>query len=85
MSAEGPSAVTDEAVIEIIRAELVDSGVEPETITPDALFDDLDVDSLDTAQLLATIKTRCGVNIREDLAGVTVGGLVAMVVAGAGT
>lgn len=81
MSAEVTSAVTEEVVLELIHAELADSGVKREAITPDATFDDLRIDSLDGAQLVAAIKDRFGVAIpQEDLAEATVGGLAARVV-----
>ncbi|GAA2123557.1 hypothetical protein GCM10009759_74690 [Kitasatospora saccharophila] len=74
-------SVTAEAVLDLIRVELVESGVEEETISPDAKFDDLDIDSLDAAELMATIKREYGVTIpRPELAGVTVDQLVARIV-----
>jgi len=80
-----PATVTTEAVLDLIRTELVDSGVEEETITPDAKFDDLDMDSLDAAELMATIKRQYGVTIpRAELADVTVGSLAASVAEQAG-
>lgn len=69
-----PATVTTEAVMDLIRIELIDSGVEEETITPDAKFDDLDIDSLDAAELMATVKREYGVTIpRAELGDVTVG------------
>ncbi|MER6500846.1 acyl carrier protein [Streptomyces sp. NPDC001455] len=80
-----PATVTAEAVLDLIRAELVDSGVEEDTIEPDAKFDDLDIDSLDAAELMATIKRTYGVTIpRAELADVTVGRLASDVAEKAG-
>ncbi|MDF4248884.1 acyl carrier protein [Streptomyces sp. WMMB303] len=73
--------VTVEAVRDLIRTELVDSGVEEETLTPDARFDDLDIDSLDAAELMSTLKREYGVTIpRPELAEVTVDQLARRVV-----
>lgn len=80
MSGELASPVSDETVLELIHEELVDAGVEPEEVTPDARLDDLDIDSLDVTQILTTIKKRYGVVIpREELDGVTVGDLAGRV------
>ncbi|MEU3657001.1 acyl carrier protein [Streptomyces sp. NPDC032161] len=80
-----PATVTAEAVLDLIRAELVDSGVEEDTIEPDAKFDDLDIDSLDAAELMATIKRTYGVTIpRAELADITVGQLASDVAEKAG-
>ncbi|MFE7429753.1 MULTISPECIES: acyl carrier protein [unclassified Streptomyces] len=80
-----PATVTAEAVLDLIRAELVDSGVEEDTIEPGAKFDDLDIDSLDAAELMATIKRTYGVTIpRAELADVTVGRLASDVAEKAG-
>ncbi|MFB7915574.1 acyl carrier protein [Streptomyces sp. NPDC056061] len=80
-----PTTVTAEAVLDLIRTELVDSGVEEDTIEPDAKFDDLDIDSLDAAELMATIKRTYGVTIpRAELADVTVGRLASDVAEKAG-
>ncbi len=85
MSAELSSAATDETVLEVIHAELEDAGVDLETMAPEATIDDL-IDSLDISQLLSTIDKRFGVMIsRPELADVTVNGLVAKVVASAGS
>ncbi|WP_335936410.1 acyl carrier protein [Streptomyces sp. PTD5-9] len=80
-----PATVTAEAVLDLIRAELIDSGVEEDTIEPDAKFDDLDIDSLDAAELMATIKRTYGVTVpRAELADVTVGQLASDVAQKAG-
>ncbi|NGO45828.1 acyl carrier protein [Streptomyces ureilyticus] len=80
-----PATVSTEAVLDLIRTELIDSGVEEETITPEAKFDDLDIDSLDAAELMATIKRKFHITIpRAELADVTVGQLAANVAEKAG-
>ncbi|MFD6529887.1 acyl carrier protein [Streptomyces sp. NPDC060184] len=71
---------TAESVLDLIRTELIESGVEEETISPDAKFDDLDIDSLDVGELMATVKRTYGVSIpRAELADVTVGQLAAKI------
>lgn len=83
MSAELSSAATDETVLGVIHAELEDAGVDLETMAPEARIDDL-IDSLDISQLLTTIDKQFGVMIsRPELADITVGELVAKVVASA--
>lgn len=65
------------AVLSTVHAELLDSGVEEGAITPDALLDDLEITSLDVAQILAAVRTRHGVALDPpDLAGLTVGQLI---------
>jgi len=62
---------------EVIYAELVDSGVNENMITPEARMDDLDIDSVDVEELLATIENRYSVVITSTkLAEMTIGGLV---------
>ncbi|MEV4335529.1 acyl carrier protein [Streptomyces sp. NPDC049590] len=79
-----PTVVTAEAVHELIRAELVDLGIPEETISPETKFDTMEIDSLDVADLMSTIKREYGVDIRRaELAGVSIGELVDRVVAGA--
>ncbi len=85
MSTELSSAAPHETVLEVIRAELEDAGVDLDTMAPEAKIDDL-IDSLDISQLLTTIDQRFGVMIpRPELAEITVDGLVAKVVASAGS
>jgi acyl carrier protein len=75
--------VTIDEVAEFIRAELIDLGVDEEAITSDAKFDVLDVDSLDVADLMTTVKRKYGVDIpRRELVDVTIGQLVERIVAG---
>jgi acyl carrier protein len=71
-----------DAVMELIRQELLDSAVE-EPVTVDTRFDELDIDSIDAAELMTAIKREFGVTIpRSELSEATVGQLVNMVVSG---
>lgn len=75
------AAVTASFVEERIHAELIDLGVEREAITPDAKFDQLDIDSLDVADLMAMVAKEFKVEIpRSELADVTIGQLIERVV-----
>ncbi|MGW2640772.1 acyl carrier protein [Streptomyces sp. NPDC001348] len=79
-----PTEVTPEAVHELLRTELVDLGVPEEIISAETTIDTLEIDSLDIADLMVTVKRTYGVDIRRaELAGVTIGGLVDRVLAGA--
>lgn len=80
-----PSApITESVVADRLRVELIDLGVDEEAITPDAKFDKLDIDSLDVADLMAMVVKEFKVEIpRSELADVTIGQLVARIVAGA--
>ena len=73
--------VQADTVQEFINTELVDLGVEPDAITADVKFDELDIDSLDVADLMTSIKRDYGVEIpRRDLVGITLGQLVQRIV-----
>ncbi len=75
--------ITASAVEERLRAELIDLGVEEDSITPDVKFDKLEIDSLDVADLMAMVVREYKVEIpRSELADVTVGQLVERIVAG---
>jgi acyl carrier protein len=77
-----PTEVTVDAVHELIRAELVDLGVPEESISAETAFDTMEIDSLDVADLMTTIKREYGVDIRRaELAGVTIGDLVDRILA----
>lgn len=77
------SPVTTSAVEERLRAELIDLGVDEASITPDAKFDQLDIDSLDVADLMAMVTKVYKVDIpRSELADVTIGQLVERIVSG---
>ncbi|KIR64201.1 phosphopantetheine-binding protein [Micromonospora harpali] len=80
-----PSApITESVVADRLRVELIDLGVDEEAITPDAKFDQLDIDSLDVADLMAMVVKEFKVEIpRSELADVTIGQLVTRIVAGA--
>ena len=70
-----------DTVQQFINTELVDLGVEPEAINADVKFDELDIDSLDVADLMTSIKRDYGVEIpRRDLVGITLGQLVQRIV-----
>jgi len=73
--------VRADSVQEFINTELVDLGVEPDAINADVKFDELDIDSLDVADLMTSIKRDYGVEIpRRDLVGITLGQLVQRIV-----
>jgi len=79
-----PIEVTADAVHELLRTELVDLGIPEETISAETTIDTLEIDSLDVADLMVTVKREYGVDIRRaELAGVTIGELVDRVLAGA--
>ncbi|MFF2848468.1 acyl carrier protein [Streptomyces sp. NPDC058001] len=79
-----PTEVTAEAVHDLLRTELVDLGLPEETISAETTIDTLEIDSLDVADLMVTVKREYGVDIRRtELAGVTIGELVDRILAGA--
>ncbi|MCM6774313.1 phosphopantetheine-binding protein [Nocardia sp. CDC159] len=70
-------AIDFDTVYTLVRNVLVDLGVDGDEFHADAKFDDLDVDSLDIADLMTAIKKEYGIEIpRNELAGVTVRGFV---------
>lgn len=72
-----PQQVDPAAVEAFLNTELVDLGVEQEALSSEARFDELDIDSLDVADLMTSIKRDYGVEIpRRDLVGITLGQLV---------
>lgn len=78
------TTVTADAAYELVRSELLDCGVEPELVHGDATFEQLDIDSLDAAELLTFVKKEFGVEIRRrDLTDLNIDGLVGRIVAGA--
>jgi acyl carrier protein len=81
-----PATVTPEAVETTVRDALAQFGPEPEEITPDATFEQLDVDSLDLAELSQIIEDEYGVKLKgEDVGRIkTVGDAVELVVSRAG-
>ena len=80
------TTVTPEAVEKTITDALPQFGVEPSEITRDATFEDLDVDSLDLAELSQIIEDEFGVQLKGDDVGKikTVGDAVDLVVSRAG-
>jgi acyl carrier protein len=81
-----PSTVTPEAVEKTVFEALPQFGVEESDISRDATFEDLDVDSLDLAELSQIIEDEYGVQLKgEDVAKIkTVGDAVDLVVNRAG-
>ncbi|SDH73766.1 acyl carrier protein [Sinosporangium album] len=68
-------------VLDFICKELKDLGVEDELLTGTARFDELDIDSLDVADLMTAVKRDFGVIIpRRDLVGITLGDLAERIV-----
>jgi acyl carrier protein len=60
------TTVTPEAVEKTITEALPQFGVEPSEITREATFEDLDVDSLDLAELSQIIEDEYGVTLKGD-------------------
>ena len=59
------TTVTPEAVEKTIVDALPQFGVEPSDITRDATFEDLDVDSLDLAELSQIVEDEYGVKFKS--------------------
>lgn len=77
-----PVETTSEALMTFIREQLVDLGAEEDTIALDTRFDELDIDSLDAADLLREVTRTYGIKIpRRDLVDATIGDLVRRIVA----
>ena len=74
--------VAPDSVEKVVREALPQFGVEPDDITREATFEDLDVDSLDLAELSQIIEEEFGVALKgEDVARIkTVGDAVDLVV-----
>ena len=75
--------VTRERAEAVITEALADVGAEREAIAPDATFEDLDVDSLDLAEVSQVIEEELGVRLGgKDVAQIrTVGDAVDLVLA----
>ncbi len=75
-------SASPETVEKVVREALPQFGVEPDDITREATFEDLDVDSLDLAELSQIIEEEFGVALKgEDVAKIkTVGEAVDLVV-----
>ncbi len=78
--------VTREAALKVITDALVDVGAERDAITAEATFEELDVDSLDLAELSQIIEDEYGVQLKGDDVGKikTVGDAIDLVVSRAG-
>jgi len=81
-----PETVTPEAVETTVRDALVQFGPEPDDIKREATFEELDVDSLDLAELSQIIEDEFGVQLKGDDVGKikTVGDAIDLVVSRAG-
>ena len=81
-----PETVTPEAVETTVRDALVQFGPEPDDIKREATFEELDVDSLDLAELSQIIEDEFGVQLKGDDVGkiTTVGDAIDLVVSRAG-
>jgi acyl carrier protein len=77
-----PETVTPEAVENTVRDALVQFGPEPDDIKREATFEELDVDSLDLAELSQIIEDEYGVALKGDDVGKikTVGDAIDLVV-----
>jgi acyl carrier protein len=75
------TTVTKEQVEERIRGALIEFGAEPDQISRDAEFEQLEVDSLDLVELAQISEDEWGVQIKgEDMEGIrTVGQAVDLV------
>jgi acyl carrier protein len=80
------TTVTPEAVEKVVFDALPQFGADPSEISRDATFEELDVDSLDLAELSQIIEDEYGVQLKgDDVAKIkTVGDAVDLVVSRAG-
>jgi acyl carrier protein len=80
------TTVTPQAVEKVVCEALPQFGAEPDDISRDATFEDLDVDSLDLAELSQIIEDEFGVQLKGDDVGriKTVGDAIDLVVSRAG-
>ena len=80
------TAVTPEAVEKTVFGALPQFGVDESQITRDATFEELDVDSLDLAELSQIIEDEYGIALKGDDVGKikTVGDAIDLVVAKSG-
>ncbi len=79
-------SASPDTVEKVVREALPQFGVEPDDITREATFEDLDVDSLDLAELSQIIEDEFGVQLKGDDVGKikTVGDAIDLVVNRAG-
>ena len=68
--------MTQEKVIALLAEHLE---MDPSEITADTTFEDLDVDSLDTVEILMEMEDEFGIEIKFEKAGKSVGDLVAYI------
>jgi acyl carrier protein len=80
------TAITEENVQKTVFEALPQFGVDEDQITREATFEDLDVDSLDLAELSQIIEDEFGVQLKGDDVGQikTVGDAIDLVVSRAG-
>jgi acyl carrier protein len=77
------TTVTKEQVEERIREALIEFGAEPDKISRDAEFEELDIDSLDLVELAQISEDEWGVQIKgEDMEGIKTVGQAVDLVAG---
>lgn len=76
------TAVTRDEVEQLVLSSLEELGAEPSALRPDASFEELDVDSLDLAELSQIIEEKYAVKLQgEDVAKLrTVGDAVDLIV-----
>jgi acyl carrier protein len=80
--ADVSAAVTSEQVEQVVRTSLESFGAEPDAINREAKLEDLDIDSLDLAELSQIVEEQYGVNLTSSdvKAIVTVGDAVDLIV-----
>jgi acyl carrier protein len=76
-----PTDAPDQTVLEVITDELVRLGAQREDLRPDAKLTDIDVDSLDLAELAQVVEERYGTKLNgADVSSVrTVGDVVELI------
>jgi acyl carrier protein len=81
-----PTTVTPEAVEDVVVDALAEIGPDRDAITRDATWEQLDVDSLDLAELSQIVDERFGVRLKgDDVARIkTVGDAIDLIVARTG-
>lgn len=77
------TTVQPEEIERVVTESLETFGADPEKITPDATFDELEIDSLDLAELSQIVHERFGVELKgSDVADIkTVGEAIALIAA----
>jgi acyl carrier protein len=80
--ADVSAAVSAEQVEQVVRTSLESFGAEPDAINLEAKLEDLDIDSLDLAELSQIVEEQYGVNLTSNdvKAIVTVGDAVELIV-----